>query len=66
MREQVVIVRGLRDDFSQLRSDFGLSEEGLALNLPKPASLFTFSTFALYKKENKSVLVAVFISVELK
>jgi MurNAc alpha-1-phosphate uridylyltransferase len=31
--------------------DFGLSEEGLALNLPKPASLFTFSTFALYKKE---------------
>jgi MurNAc alpha-1-phosphate uridylyltransferase len=31
--------------------DFGLSEEGLALNLPRPASLFTFSTFALYKKE---------------
>jgi MurNAc alpha-1-phosphate uridylyltransferase len=31
--------------------DFGLSEAGLALNLPRPASLFTFSTFALYKKE---------------
>jgi MurNAc alpha-1-phosphate uridylyltransferase len=31
--------------------DFGLSVEGLALNLPRPASLFTFSTFALYKKE---------------
>ena len=31
--------------------DFGLSPNGLALNLPKPASLLTFSTFALYKKE---------------
>ena len=31
--------------------DFGLSDEGLALNLPKPANLFTFSTIALYKKE---------------
>ena len=31
--------------------DFGLSPEGLALNLPKPGTLFTFSTFALYKKE---------------
>ena len=31
--------------------DFGLSAEGLALNLPKPAKLLTFSTFALYKKE---------------
>ena len=31
--------------------DFGLSPEGLALNLPKTANLFTFSTFALYKKE---------------
>lgn len=31
--------------------DFGLSEQGLALNLPKPANLFTFSTIALYKKE---------------
>jgi MurNAc alpha-1-phosphate uridylyltransferase len=31
--------------------DFGLSPDGLALNLPKPASLLTFSTFALYKKE---------------
>jgi MurNAc alpha-1-phosphate uridylyltransferase len=31
--------------------DFGLSPEGLALNLPKPAALLTFSTFALYKKE---------------
>ena len=31
--------------------DFGLSGEGQALNLPKPAKLFTFSTFALYKKE---------------
>ena len=33
------------------RGDFGLSPEGLALNLPKTANLFTFSTFALYKKE---------------
>ena len=31
--------------------DFGLSEDGQALNLPKPNQLFTFSTFALYKKE---------------
>ena len=31
--------------------DFGLSPEGLALNLSKPASLLTFSTLALYKKE---------------
>jgi MurNAc alpha-1-phosphate uridylyltransferase len=31
--------------------DFGLSDDGQALNLPKPAKLFTFSTFALYKKE---------------
>ena len=31
--------------------DFGLSEAGQALNLPKPNNLFTFSTFALYKKE---------------
>ena len=31
--------------------DFGLSSDGLALNLPKTAKLFTFSTFALYKKE---------------
>jgi hypothetical protein len=30
--------------------DFGLSEQGLALNLPKPANLFTFSTIALYKR----------------
>ncbi len=34
-----------------LGGDFGLSPEGLALNLPKPASLLTFSTFAMYKKE---------------
>ena len=34
-----------------LAGDFGLSEAGLALNLPKPNNLFTFSTFALYKKE---------------
>jgi MurNAc alpha-1-phosphate uridylyltransferase len=34
-----------------LAGDFGLSPNGLALNLPKPASLLTFSTFALYKKE---------------
>ena len=34
-----------------LGGDFGLSDEGLALNLPKPASLLTFSTFAIYKKE---------------
>jgi MurNAc alpha-1-phosphate uridylyltransferase len=33
------------------KGDFGLSEKGLALNLPKPADLFTFSTIALYKKE---------------
>ena len=33
------------------RGDFGLSSEGLALNLPKTANLFTFSTVALYKKE---------------
>ena len=33
------------------RGDFGLSAEGLALNLPKTDALFTFSTFALYKKE---------------
>jgi len=31
--------------------DFGLSPEGLALNLPKSEKLLTFSTFALYKKE---------------
>jgi len=31
--------------------DFGLSEQGQALNLPKPNQLYTFSTFALYKKE---------------
>ncbi len=31
--------------------DFGLSDNGQALNLPKPDKLFTFSTFALYKKE---------------
>ena len=33
------------------KGDFGLSSEGLALNLPKTATLFTFSTLALYKKE---------------
>jgi len=33
------------------KGDFGLSSEGLALNLPKTANLLTFSTFALYKKE---------------
>jgi len=33
------------------RGDFGLSSDGLALNLPKTANLFTFSTLALYKKE---------------
>jgi N-acetyl-alpha-D-muramate 1-phosphate uridylyltransferase len=34
------------------RGDFGLSESGLALNLPKDAghALYTFSTVALYKK----------------
>jgi len=32
------------------KGDFGLSPEGLALNLPKTATLFTFSTLALYKK----------------
>lgn len=31
--------------------DFGLADDGQALNLPKPGKLFTFSTFALYKKE---------------
>jgi MurNAc alpha-1-phosphate uridylyltransferase len=31
--------------------DFGLSDAGQALNLPKPNKLFTFSTYALYKKE---------------
>lgn len=31
--------------------DFGMSADGQALNLPKPGKLFTFSTFALYKKE---------------
>jgi MurNAc alpha-1-phosphate uridylyltransferase len=31
--------------------DFGMSQGGQALNLPKPGQLFTFSTFALYKKE---------------
>ena len=31
--------------------DFGLSEDGQALNLPKTHKLHTFSTFALYKKE---------------
>ena len=31
--------------------DFGLSDEGQALNLPKPGNLLTFSTIALYKKE---------------
>jgi MurNAc alpha-1-phosphate uridylyltransferase len=31
--------------------DFGLSSDGQALNLPKPGNLYTFSTFALYKKE---------------
>jgi MurNAc alpha-1-phosphate uridylyltransferase len=31
--------------------DFGMSVDGKALNLPKPNKLFTFSTFALYKKE---------------
>jgi MurNAc alpha-1-phosphate uridylyltransferase len=31
--------------------DFGLSDDGQALNLPKPGNLLTFSTFALYKKE---------------
>jgi MurNAc alpha-1-phosphate uridylyltransferase len=31
--------------------DFGLSADGQALNLPKPHQRFTFSTFALYKKE---------------
>ena len=31
--------------------DFGLSPEGLALNVPITANLYTFSTFALYKKE---------------
>lgn len=30
--------------------DFGLSEQGQALNVPKPAQRFTFSTFALYKQ----------------
>jgi MurNAc alpha-1-phosphate uridylyltransferase len=34
-----------------LGGDFGLSTEGLALNLAKPANLFTFSTIALYKQE---------------
>jgi MurNAc alpha-1-phosphate uridylyltransferase len=34
-----------------LGGDFGLSAEGLALNLAKPANLFTFSTIALYKQE---------------
>jgi len=33
------------------RGDFGLSSDGLALNLPKTANLYTFSTVALYKKE---------------
>ena len=33
------------------RGDFGLSSDGLALNLPKTANLYTFSTLALYKKE---------------
>ena len=31
--------------------DFGLSHQGAALNVPKPAERFTFSTIALYKKE---------------
>jgi len=34
-----------------LGGDFGLSDKGQALNLPKPGQLLTFSTFALYKKE---------------
>jgi MurNAc alpha-1-phosphate uridylyltransferase len=35
-----------------LRGDFGLSDQGLALNLPKddPAQRYTFSTIGLYRK----------------
>ena len=35
------------------KGDFGLNDDGLALNLPKSSSApqFTFSTIALYRKE---------------